>query len=106
MIRLQSDYKYVQQNKSSEHWTLENGYTKDASIDSFPVRVLGAGAGAGLLIYLNSNKTDVDFICSGLSQGFKVNININNCLKKSCYTFLLDPSSHTWRNAPSFKTIF
>lgn len=83
MLRLQSDYKYVQQKRSSEHWSLENGYTKDASIGSFPVRVLGAGAGAGLLIFLNSNKTDVDYICSGLSQGYKVYFfNHKKCLMK------------------------
>lgn len=72
MFRLQRDYKYVQQNKSSEHWTLENGYTKDAPIDPFPVRVLGAGARAGLFVLMTLNKTDLDYICRGPVQGFKV----------------------------------
>lgn len=71
---MQKDYKYVQQNRSSEHWSLENGYTKDSSIGSFPVRVLGAGAEAGIYVYLNTNKTDIDYVCGSLGQGYKVHL--------------------------------
>lgn len=51
---------------------MENGYTKDAPIDPFPVRVLGAGARAGLFVLMTLNKTDLDYICRGPVQGFKI----------------------------------
>lgn len=59
-------------NKTSDFWTLENGYTPEASLTPFPVRVLGAGARAGLFILLRLYEYDLDYICRGPVQGFKI----------------------------------
>ncbi|XP_065086994.1 pickpocket protein 28-like [Ochlerotatus camptorhynchus] len=69
---LHDDYPYLQENRSSTQWTLESGYRDDADIDTYPVRVLGAGARAGLNILLRLYEYDLDYICRGPVQGFKV----------------------------------
>ncbi|XP_055528659.1 pickpocket protein 28-like [Wyeomyia smithii] len=69
---LHEDYTYVTANKSSPQWTLETGYKDDADIDTYPLRVLGAGARGGLNILLSLYEYDLDFLCRGPVQGFKV----------------------------------
>lgn len=69
---LQSDYEYFSHNKSSPNWSLEDGYSKEASMSPYPVRVLGAGSRAGLFVLLRLYEYDLDYICRGPVQGFKV----------------------------------
>ncbi|XP_058837402.1 pickpocket protein 28-like [Topomyia yanbarensis] len=69
---LQKDYSYVTANKSSPQWTLEMGYREDADIDTYPLRVLGAGARGGLNILLMLYDYDLDYLCRGPVQGFKI----------------------------------
>ncbi|XP_058461711.1 pickpocket protein 28-like [Malaya genurostris] len=69
---LQQDYPYVTANKSSPQWTLETGYREDAIIDTYPMRVLGAGARGGLNILLMLYQYDLDYLCRGPVQGFKI----------------------------------
>lgn len=60
---LHMDYQYVTKNFSSTQWSLETGYREDADIDTYPVRVLGAGARAGLNILLRLYNYDLDYLC-------------------------------------------
>ncbi|KAL9702139.1 hypothetical protein quinque_005657 [Culex quinquefasciatus] len=69
---LHKDYAYTTENRSSVQWTLENGYREDAAIDTYPLRVLGAGARAGLNILLRLYEYDLDYLCRGPVVGFKV----------------------------------
>ncbi|XP_039443656.1 pickpocket protein 28-like [Culex pipiens pallens] len=69
---LHKDYAYTTENRSSIQWTLENGYREDAAIDTYPLRVLGAGARAGLNILLRLYEYDLDYLCRGPVVGFKV----------------------------------
>ncbi|XP_055599041.1 pickpocket protein 28-like [Uranotaenia lowii] len=69
---LHDDYPYVTENRSSYHWTPESGYKEDADIDTYPVRVLGAGARGGLNILLRLYDYDLDYLCRGPVQGFKI----------------------------------
>ncbi|XP_054725313.1 pickpocket protein 28 [Anastrepha obliqua] len=55
-------------------WSLQDGYTPDSGIKSYPARVLGAGARAGLFIALQSFRQEVDYVCRGPIQGFKVSL--------------------------------
>lgn len=68
---LASDFHYLNHNMSSESWTLEKGY---ASTDpsTYPRRVLGPGARAGFNIVLKLTEPDLDYICRGPVQGFKI----------------------------------
>jgi len=61
-------------NVTSDHWSLEKGYTADAS--TYPVRVFGAGVRAGLFIVLRMYEQDLDYICRGPVQGFKILLHV------------------------------
>lgn len=69
---LQDDYKYIEKNKIVNGWNMERGFEPEDKFDEFPYRVLGAGDNTGLKLVLAVNKSDMDFICRGPLQGFKV----------------------------------
>lgn len=54
------------------NWNLEDGYSADAGTETYPERVLGAGARAGLFVLVKGMESDYDHICRGPVQGFKV----------------------------------
>lgn len=58
-------------NDSAENWSLEDGY-KNADAETYPRRVLGPGSRAGLNIVLKLTENDLDYICRGPVQGFKI----------------------------------
>ncbi|XP_034256548.1 pickpocket protein 28-like isoform X2 [Thrips palmi] len=60
------------EGRPSDGWTLENGYPKDADLETFPRRALGNGAKSGLFILLRAYTQDCDYLCRGPVQGFKV----------------------------------
>lgn len=72
MENIHTDYKYLDHEQASTHWSLEKGYSREADLASYPVRVLSAGARAGLFILLPLYQYDLDFICRGPVQGFKI----------------------------------
>lgn len=55
----------------SSNWTLQNGYTTN-DLESFPRRVLELGTAMGLNIILKLPATDLEYICRGAFQGFKI----------------------------------
>lgn len=58
-------------NTSSQSWSLEKGYTTN-NATTYPRRVLGPGARAGLNIVLKLTEPDLDYLCRGPVQGFKI----------------------------------
>lgn len=68
---LAPDFMYLSSNKTSTNWTLEKGYETTNS-ETYPYRVLGPGARAGINIVLKLTDVDLDYICRGPVQGFKV----------------------------------
>lgn len=50
---------------------MQGGYTTN-DVDTFPKRVLGPGARAGINIVLKLYENDTDYICRGPVQGFKI----------------------------------
>lgn len=58
--------------RNSEGWTLENGYPETAQTATFPRRAMSAGFSAGLFLVLTSYEQDLDYICRGPVQGYKV----------------------------------
>lgn len=53
-------------------WTLEKGYDVSAPLEADPRRALGAGANAGISVVLRAYEYDLDYLCRGPVQGFKV----------------------------------
>lgn len=56
---------------SSDEWSLEGGYDTINS-SAYPRRVLGPGARAGFNIVLKLTTPDLDYMCRGPVQGFKI----------------------------------
>lgn len=56
----------------STNWSLEGGYPKDSARQTYPNRAISAGQGAGLSILMRAKEKDLDYICRGPVQGFKV----------------------------------
>lgn len=60
-------------------WNLETGYMKsDLRSHIFPYRAIGAGAKAGLNLYLLDLIGENDMLCRNGQQGFKVRFIKNN----------------------------
>ncbi|XP_067647186.1 pickpocket protein 28 [Eurosta solidaginis] len=53
-------------------WNVEDGYGSNTGPETYPERVLGPGARAGLYIVLNGFEQDFDNLCRGPVQGFKI----------------------------------
>ncbi|CAO1310179.1 unnamed protein product [Diamesa serratosioi] len=63
--------KYPKHDKNSTDWDFQMGY-ENKNVDSFPFRVIDSGFRAGLNIKLSVKRSDLDFNCKGLVQGFKI----------------------------------
>lgn len=59
-------------NVRSPHWTLDSGYSSKANLTSYPYRSIGPGALAGLSIMLISQEKNLEYMCNGPVQGYKV----------------------------------
>uniref|UniRef100_T1GZT5 Uncharacterized protein n=1 Tax=Megaselia scalaris TaxID=36166 RepID=T1GZT5_MEGSC len=55
-------------------WSLQGGYSPDTDVTSFPYRVLGAGSRPGLFVVLQGIEKNMDFLCRGPVQGFKIHL--------------------------------
>lgn len=64
----------VTDNKNASHWNLEDGYnnTDGNFSETYPFRVFGAGARAGLFALLRLFEQDLEYLCRGPVQGFKI----------------------------------
>ncbi|XP_005178342.2 pickpocket protein 28 [Musca domestica] len=69
---LESAVKHSKIVNRTLSWSLEQGYASNSGLNTYPARVLSAGARAGLFIVLQSFKEELDYGCRGPIQGFKV----------------------------------
>ncbi|XP_034487599.1 pickpocket protein 28 [Drosophila innubila] len=60
------------ENFTHSSWSLETGYDATSDVETYPARVLSAGARSGIFMTLQSFKQEVDYACRGPVQGFKV----------------------------------
>lgn len=67
------DMMTVADNRNATYWSLEDGYDDaNADPDTYPFRVFGAGARAGLFALLRLYEQDLEYLCRGPVQGFKI----------------------------------
>lgn len=91
--------------RKSQGWALEMGYPKDSPKDTFPRRAMSAGAAGGLFLVLSAYKQDLDYICRGPVQGFRVILTAKQ--KKLLLTYMfIDSSAQSCRNSQSPNAIF
>uniref|UniRef100_A0A182NA42 Pickpocket n=1 Tax=Anopheles dirus TaxID=7168 RepID=A0A182NA42_9DIPT len=60
---LHTDHNYM------EDWYDSTEYSKN---DTIPLHARGAGLQAGLMLFLKQTKKDMDYMCTGFSQGYKL----------------------------------
>lgn len=68
----QYQYHNALENFTHSSWSLETGYDAASDVETYPARVLSAGARSGIFMALQSFKQEVDYACRGPVQGFKV----------------------------------
>lgn len=63
-------------NTSSEpppsDWNIENGYDKQIKNEPYPYRVFGTGKRASFTVVMRTFNYDIDHLCGGAVQGFKL----------------------------------
>ncbi|XP_037031858.1 pickpocket protein 28-like isoform X2 [Bradysia coprophila] len=71
---LSPDYTRIDHNMSAKFWNLEDGYDTSIEIDpqTYPYRVFGSGARVGLFVLLKLYEQNLEYICRGPVQGFKI----------------------------------
>ena len=73
MPSLIAEFLHEEEHRKTTSWSVEDGYGVEANPqDTYPNRVLGPGAKAGLYLMLNGFEKDFDNLCRGPVQGFKV----------------------------------
>lgn len=75
IFRFRSSWSVEGQDKTEpiSTWHLEEGYKSNRrDIIPYPLRVNGAGPLFGITIILKVNDYDIDYMCSGPDQGFKI----------------------------------
>ena len=60
--------------RNVSNWNLETGYINDVDKWHYPYRVYNAKKNEALYIVLNLSKDDIEFMCSGIIQGFRVTL--------------------------------
>ncbi|VVC92109.1 pickpocket protein 28 isoform X2 [Leptidea sinapis] len=69
---LHKAYNYLEFTNTSQSWTLEEGYPPDTPLETYPHRGSGYGAKSGLTFLLKARQIDLDYLCKGPVQGFKI----------------------------------
>ncbi|CAG4951881.1 unnamed protein product [Colias eurytheme] len=69
---LHTDYKHLEYSNKNASWSLEGGYPPNTPLETYPHRGSGYGAKAGLSFSLRVKKIDLDYLCTGPIQGFKI----------------------------------
>ncbi|XP_013199333.2 pickpocket protein 28-like [Amyelois transitella] len=72
MENLNNDYKYLEHNNKAISWNLEDGYAENTPLETYPNRGSGSGAKSGLVFLMKTRMSDLDYLCRGPVQGFKV----------------------------------
>ncbi|CAB3234043.1 unnamed protein product [Arctia plantaginis] len=69
---LHGDYPYLEHENTAESWSLEEGYELGTPIETYPHRGSGYGVKSGLTFLLKAKEVDLDYLCRGPVQGFKI----------------------------------
>lgn len=73
MGRVHFNVSQISANKPSSNWNIDDGYRNNLkNRKAYPYRVMDAGLQYSLIVILMSNRYDIDYLCSGTVQGFKI----------------------------------
>lgn len=94
---------------NATYWDLEDGYNDTDKLKSmenaYPRRILGTGVrnGFALMLYLNPN--DLDYLCQGPVEGFKVVLHSPAEIPLPSKNFFRVPLEQVWFCGWSYHTI-
>lgn len=87
-FRMAPEIMIIKDNPNVKHWSLENGYDDKADENTYPIRVFNAKDSAALTVTLRLFNRDLEYMCRGSHQGFKVILHMpGQVLKTSRHTF-------------------
>ncbi|XP_045477587.1 pickpocket protein 28-like [Harmonia axyridis] len=72
-------------------WIPQVGYPEDASLETYPRRALLSGGLNSLEITMGHLESDIDYICNGREQGYKVLLHIPSRLARPALDYILVP---------------
>lgn len=82
------DMMTVTNNPNVSRWTLENGYEIGYNENDYPIRIFNAKQGAAVVILLRLFEKDLEYLCKGPIQGFKVILHTpGQMMKNTRHTF-------------------
>lgn len=88
------DYSILSNTQvDTNSWNVENGFAASDSFDSVPLRALGSGMTNGLKVHLKIHEEDIDHICRGPIQGFKVLLHTPSNMPQSTAEYIRVPPS-------------
>lgn len=78
----------VDNNPNVTNWSLENGYEGGINDIKYPIRMFNARQSGALVVYLRLYEQDLEYLCRGPIQGFKVILTTpGESLKMSRHSF-------------------
>lgn len=78
----------VKNKPNVTNWSFEDGYRDKFSETEYPIRVFNANQGAALVLMISLFEEDLDYICKGPIQGFKVILHApGQTIKATRHTF-------------------
>ncbi|XP_077285519.1 pickpocket protein 28-like [Arctopsyche grandis] len=88
---VQYDEYNITKRKISNGWNLETGYPSDSTLDAYPERGSSPSSGAGLHVMLYAISKNLDYLCSGTMQGFRVSVHPPSDVPKMSQQFFMLP---------------
>ncbi|CAG9812680.1 unnamed protein product, partial [Phaedon cochleariae] len=67
---------HIAERLTYKNWTIENGYSENAGLYTYPRRALLAGVKNSLTVNLKTSKSNIDHICKNSFQGFRVSLHL------------------------------
>ncbi|XP_058125994.1 pickpocket protein 28-like [Anopheles ziemanni] len=60
-----NEFEHLAETRSSENWSMQDGYKPNLGLDTYPRRTLSPGVMAGMTLILKSELADMDYLCGG-----------------------------------------
>ncbi|XP_052873201.1 pickpocket protein 28-like [Anopheles cruzii] len=91
------EFEHLGETRSAANWTMEDGYHPRVGVSTYPRRVLSAGAQSGMLIFLKTDKADMDFLCGNSFQGYQVQLHSPNTCPQISTQNIRVPLNHAFQ---------
>lgn len=88
MYRMAPELMAVNNNPNVSNWSLDHGYVGGLTERDYPIRVFNAKQCGSLVLHLRLYKQDLEYLCRGSIQGYKIILTTpGEALKMSRHTF-------------------